>query len=78
MLEQVAIALIAVLCEYGQPVGNWTDYVVSLNYDLGPIRDTMRLTTDHGVVWIYEWESNVIFVTNPDDQHGYCARKPDG
>lgn len=78
MIADIAASLIALFCAYGQPIDNWTDFVVSRNYQVGPMRDTMRLTTDHGVVWIYEWESNVIFVTNPDSNHGYCARKPNG
>lgn len=78
MIETIVLGLIAHFCSIGQPIDNWYQYVADHNYDLGRVVDTMRMTTNHGPVWVYEWQTGVIFVTNPGNEHGQCARKTDG
>ena len=78
MLEQLFAALILHFCSVGQPIDNWYQYTADRDYDLGRVVDTMRMTTDHGPVWVYEFETGVLFVTNPGNEHGQCARKTDG
>lgn len=78
MIEIISLWIIAHFCSIGEPITDWYQYVIEREGKLGAVVDTMRLTTSHGIVWIYEWDSGVVFVTNPNEYHGQCARKTDG
>ena len=57
----------------GQPVENWSEYARTV--DLQTITASVRIAApDETIRWIWLFDDRVLFVTNPDTQHGYCAR----
>ena len=75
MLENMIAALIVSFCNTGEPIDNWYTFASERDFNLGRVVNTIRFTSDSGVVNVLEWSSGILFVTNPDSDHGHCARQ---
>jgi hypothetical protein len=76
MIELIISIWIAGLCSIGAPIEDFSGYVVAHDYNLGRV-DTVRLAVNESVTWVYEWP-DVVFVTLPNSEHGFCAREKHG
>jgi hypothetical protein len=73
MINLIASFLIWSSCAVGQPIRDWPGFVASRNYVLTETA-SVRIATDAGPVYIWEFDGDVIFVTRPGSIHGQCAR----
>lgn len=74
MIDTLIALFIATLCTQGTPIDNWYEY--ARDVDLHTLSASVRIAAPgQGVRWIWLFDDNVLFVTNPDSDHGYCARE---
>lgn len=76
MIELFIALILAWSCSAGQPIDDW--YAFAQVREMDTITASIRVEDSTGVRWIWLFGDDVLFVTNLDSQHGYCARLLDG
>jgi hypothetical protein len=71
MIELI-LALLLAACSQGTRIPDWTAYVHA-NPTLD-ITASIRYADETGVIWLYLFDGNVLFLTGVDTEHGVCAR----
>ncbi len=75
MIDLFIALIVSWSCSAGAPINNWYEFVG--DRDFGTVTASVRVENHEGVRWIWLFDDDVLFVTNLDSQHGYCARKLD-